>query len=277
MNKTLSASEQLTYATVRIECTYANGTTGTGTGFFVRFLDEPNGSHVPVVVTNKHVIRGAIRGKLILTTADEHKNPVDSKHFELALNDCEKLWRMHPSDEVDLCALPIAEAHVQAHAQGVNLFYITLPKDVFASNEQIEDMEALEEIVMVGYPNGIWDSANNKPIFRRGITATHPKLDYCGKKEFMIDAACFPGSSGSPVFIFNDGSFKTKSIPLSSGTRVIFLGVLYAGPQHTATGEVRVIDVPTVQRPVSIATIPNNLGIVIKAERVAELEELFRE
>ncbi len=44
---------------------------------------------------------------------------------------------------------------------------------------------------MIGYPNGIWDEANNMPIIRRGITATHPNFNYNGKPEFMIDAACF--------------------------------------------------------------------------------------
>lgn len=52
---------------------------------------------------------------------------------------------------------------------------------------------------MVGYPDGIWDEFNNQPIVRRGITATHPKNDFNGKGEFLIDAVCFPGSSGSPV------------------------------------------------------------------------------
>ena len=33
-------SEQLMYITVRIECQYANGTNGTGTGFFFRFLEN---------------------------------------------------------------------------------------------------------------------------------------------------------------------------------------------------------------------------------------------
>lgn len=34
----LSISEQLMYITVRIECQYANGTNGTGTGFSLDFL-----------------------------------------------------------------------------------------------------------------------------------------------------------------------------------------------------------------------------------------------
>jgi len=130
---------------------------------------------------------------------------------------------------------------------------------------------------MVGYPNGIWDNINNKPILRKGITATHPNFDYCGKKEIMIDAACFPGSSGSPVFIFNEGGYRDKSGNMFMGaSRIILLGVLYAGPQHTAQGDIQIVNVPTIDRPIAISRIPNNLGLIIKSERILELENLFR-
>jgi hypothetical protein len=48
---------------------------------------------------------------------------------------------------------------------------------------------------MVGYPNGLWDTANNFPLIRRGVTATHIKNNYNGKSEFVIDIACYGGSS----------------------------------------------------------------------------------
>jgi hypothetical protein len=32
-----------------------------------------------------------------------------------------------------------------------------------------------------------------------------PALDDEGKPEFVIDAACFPGSSGSPIMVANGG------------------------------------------------------------------------
>ncbi|MEB0261247.1 MULTISPECIES: hypothetical protein [unclassified Mucilaginibacter] len=89
----------------------------------------------------------------------------------------------------------------------------------------------LEEILMVGYPNGIWDQINNKPILRRGITATHPNFDYNGQKEVMIDTACFPGSSGSLVFIFNEHGYQDKKGNITLGSsRVYLLGVLFARP-----------------------------------------------
>lgn len=274
----LSASEQLTYSTVRIECEYSGGITGTGTGFFFQFLkDESSGKHIPVVITNKHVISGAIKGRLIFTKANAAGEPLDTEHFQMYFENFESFWRKHPSVDVDLCAMPIAPFLNEAAKKGEKLFYIALDKSLLPKKEQLEDFSALEEILMIGYPNGLWDSINNKPILRKGVTATHPNRDYCGKKEFMIDAACFPGSSGSPVFIFNEGGYRDKKGNMYMGaSRIILLGVLFAGPQHTAEGSIKIIDVPTSQKSVSISRIPNNLGLIIKSERIIELENLFK-
>lgn len=273
----LTASEQLSYSTVRIECEYVDGSSGTGTGFFFNFLeDKEKQIRTPVIVTNKHVIEGSTKGKFVLTKADENGHPIDQDHSHFEWNNFESFWRKHPDPTVDLCAIPIVEIYNFLKGKGSKFFHIALNKELIPSEKVIEELSALEEILMVGYPNGIWDNINNKPIFRRGITASHPKFDYCGKKEIMIDAACFPGSSGSPVFIFNEGVFKHRTGGLIGGDRVILLGVLYAGPQFDATGEIHIVDVPTLQKPISISSIPNNLGLVIKAERILELEELFK-
>lgn len=54
------------------------------------------------------------------------------------------------------------------------------------------------------------------------------------------------------------------------------LGVLYAGPQHTAEGELEVVTVPTQQqRVVTISRIPNNLGVVIKATKLEDFRPMF--
>lgn len=273
----LSLSEQLTYSTVRIECQYDDGGSGTGTGFFFRFLEnKETGLHVPVVITNKHVINGSVKGRLLFTKADINGEPQDREHLTVDFDKFESYWRKHPNPEVDLCAMPIAPFINEAEKRKEKLFYISLDMTMIPSFEQMNELSALEEILMIGYPNGIWDSINNKPILRKGITATHPNLDYNGKKEFMIDAACFPGSSGSPVFVFNEGGYTDKKGNTYMGrSRIILLGALYAGPQHTATGEIKVINVPTSQKAISISSIPNNLGLVIKSERIKELEMLF--
>jgi hypothetical protein len=274
----LSASEQLTYSTVRIECEFASGGGGTGTGFFFRFLDDKEtGLHVPVVITNKHVIEGSTKGRLIMTKAGANNEPLDTQHFQVYFDNFETFWRKHPDPDVDLCVMPIAPFLTEAANRNEKLFYVALDKSLIPTAQQLQDFSALEEILMVGYPNGIWDTVNNKPILRRGVTATHPNFDYCGKKEIMIDAACFPGSSGSPVFIFNEGGYRDKRGNMYMGaSRIILLGALYAGPQHTAQGDIQIVNVPTGQKPIAISRIPNNLGLVIKSERILELEELFK-
>ncbi|WP_204104003.1 MULTISPECIES: hypothetical protein [Spirulina sp. CCY15215] len=123
------------------------------------------------------------------------------------------------------------------------------------------------------------NSIHHLPIIRKGITATHPKLKYNGKPEFMIDAACFPGSSGSPVFLIRTGTYLNEDgdTVLMEGFQLIFLGTLYAGPQHTTTGEIKIIEVPTDTKPVAISAIPNNLGLVIQAQKTLDFETILKE
>ncbi|MFN4941713.1 MAG: serine protease [Bacteroidota bacterium] len=273
----LSISEQLTYSTVRIECELKTGGISTGTGFFFNFHDDTtNNTHVPVVVTNKHVIKNAAKGKLIITKANEKGEPVDTQHFTLAFDNFESFWRLHPEADVDLCAMSIAPFVNEAAKRGDKLFYIPFTKNLLPTDKHKEELTAIEDVLMIGYPNGIWDSVNNMPIFRMGTTATNPLLDYNGKKEIMIDIAAFPGSSGSPVLIFNEGCYKDKNGNMCMGAnRIILLGVLFAGPQATATGEI--IMTPNLLRPITVSQIPNNLGLIIKSERILEMEKLFKQ
>lgn len=272
----LTISEQLTHSTVRIECLLSDGSVGTGTGFFFKCLEE-NDRHVPVIATNKHVIANAREGRFHLTLRDESGEPLVGQHVNIGLDGFEQRWIPHPDPNVDLCVMPINPLLHEADAAGHRFFCVTLDKALIPSQEELQDLGALEDVIMIGYPNGIWDPANNMPIIRRGVTATHPNLDYEGRREFMIDAACFPGSSGSPVFLYNHGSWATREGGLVAGTRIKLLGLLYAGPQHTAEGEVRIINVPTQQRAVTLSTIPNNLGLIVKASRLLEMDDVIRQ
>lgn len=274
-----SITEQLLYSTIRIETKYKDGGRGTGTGYLFRFKDDKeNNTHIPVIITNNHVVEDSIQLKFIFTKMDIEGNPIDKEHFsvEIEIESMKNCWISHPDKSVDLCAIPVGPIINIARENNQSLFYIPLDTSMLPNKSQLEDLSAMEDIVMIGYPNGIWDEVNNKPIFRKGVTATHPQYDYNGKKEFMIDIACFPGSSGSPVFILNEGVYRDKKGNMYMGkSRLLLMGTLYAGPQYTSEGEIKIIDVPAVQKPISISTIPNNLGLVIKSERIKELENLF--
>jgi len=92
---------------------------GNWNRIFFKFLeDSSTNQHVPVVITNKHVIEGALRGRLIFTKSSMDNQPLDTRHFPITLNNFESFWRKHPDPNVDLCAMPIAPFINAANAQG---------------------------------------------------------------------------------------------------------------------------------------------------------------
>lgn len=267
--------EQLIHSTVRIECDLGDGKISTGTGYFYAFFEDEE-KHVPCIVTNKHVVKGALRGVINLTIAKDGKPQLgDFKSF--TIDNFEQQCIFHEDENIDLAIFPIAPLLNQAAEAKESFHYIPLAKTTIATGDLLNSISSMENIVMIGYPNGIWDSTHNLPIIRRGITATHPKLSYNGKPEFIIDAACFPGSSGSPVFLADIGSFMDSRGSLCAGSRVALLGTLYAGPIKKATGEIQIIEVPTDTKAISKTDIMINLGYVIQASKLLDFEPKLRE
>ena len=263
------------HTTVRLECSLDGNRHSTGTGFFFSFKVDDK-THVPLIITNKHVINKAKVGTFVLTKSNEQGEPILGTTERIVLDDFESLWIKHPEENVDLAVFPLAPLHHQAKAKGVKFFAPTMGEDLLPTPEKIADLSGIENITMIGYPNGIWDEKNNMPIVRRGITATNPKNDYNGLPLFVIDCACFPGSSGSPVLIFDQGGYHDAKGNLSlGGERIILLGVLFAGPQHVAEGEIQTVEVPLAQIPISLSKIPNNLGFVVKAQKIADFRKLL--
>lgn len=274
MSVSLSISEQLAFVTTRIECEINHGKTSVGTGFFFNYLAGED-KIIPVVVTNYHVVKGSKRGVFQLTKANDNGEPIIGGFQSVVVDNFEQSWIPHPDTMVDLCIMPLGPLFHLAQQQGVNFFYRSLHENLIPTEQARSELTALEEILMIGYPVGLWDSANNMPIFRRGITATHPNLNYEGREEFLVDAACFPGSSGSPVLLYNLGAYTTRQGGTVLGTRVQFLGILYAGPQYTIEGEIEIVPVPTELKPIPVLRIPVNLGVVIKSKKLLDFKPIL--
>lgn len=267
--------EQLTHSTVRIETQLTTGGVSTGTGFYMNILQKGD-RHVPVIITNKHVVANASIGKLHVTLKGDDGMPILGNHEQFQLENFEANCIKHPDPNVDLAAYPIGPLVNAVDSAGKKLFYIAMGTDLIPNDEERENLSSMEDIIMIGYPNGIWDSVNNLPVIRKGITATHPYISWNGKTEFLTDIASFPGSSGSPVFLANIGGYMDKMGNTFMGShRIKLLGVHYAGAMHTATGEIHIVTAPTANIPMPITQIPNNIGVAINSKRILELETEF--
>ena len=187
------------------------------------------------------------------------------------------MWKFHPDKNIDLCALPIKILIEAAKKMNHSLFYKPFDNSLIPKDIDIQSFDAIEEVVMIGYPNGLWDYINNMPIIRKGITATQIRLDYNNSKSFLIDMAVFPGSSGSPILIYNKGSFTDKNGNIKIGTsRIFLLGIVNSVFLSNVNGDISVESIPTQQKLIASSRIPNSIGNVIKSEVLFDFIQLFK-
>lgn len=270
--KQMSITEQITYSTVLIRCKYSDGSEGSGTGFIINLCrDKDKNQCVPVLITNNHVVENSVETKFEFCKADNDGNPIDTE--VISIENSGNRWIHHPNTKVDLRCLPLAEVLNEISKKSIKIFYIPLDTSLIPTTCQVEELSAMEEVAMVGYPIGLSDTYNHKPIIRKGITSTHPKNNFQGKKEILVDIACYPGSSGSPIFIVNEGTYTTPN-GINIGSRVFLLGILYGGPQYNAVGNLQFSNLPNTPR--LVTNIPMNLGIMIKSNLILEFENLFK-
>lgn len=230
-------STQLLFTTVPIWAEYNNRdhvVSATAFIYNVSFPFEPTQS-IPLLVTNNHVISGANRILIELIEGKGEKPDCNKRiHAELDAND----FIEFRDEALDIAAIPIAPIINQLNEANKTIFFRSVGTELIPTDEILNNLAAMEEIVFIGYPSGLRDEKNASPLIRRGITSTPAWNDFQGQPAFLIDAGVFPGSSGSPVFILNQGAYSTQN-GLVVGSRLLFLGVLTETiMRNTGSGEV---------------------------------------
>lgn len=278
--KVETVTEQLLFSTLRIVATREDGTDSLGTGFIVFHQWAPDAKG-PFLVTNKHVVQGTTSGHLTFTAMDvsaEELSPALGNSTSINVSNGNWQWTGHPSDDIDVTVLSLAPILTLLRLGTEKPFYKSIPTEMAPGHVELESLDAVEEVLFVGYPSGIFDQANNLPIFRKGITATPPSIDYDAMPIFLIDASVFPGSSGSPVFIYNTGPWSTREGVPMVGRRVIFLGILGSVYHREDNNSLRLEEIIASVRPFVRTTQMIDLGIVYKARTVLEtIEHLLRQ
>lgn len=262
--KPQTISEQMQYSTLRLEA--ENGSTGTG--FFMHFITGDKA--VPIIVSNKHVINNNKNEKVKFYLHVRRNDEPSDEKIEINFKTD---WHFHPTQDLCYCFAGPLLNQIKAEKEK-DIFYIPITEELIWDDTKLQELSAVEDVLMVGYPNGLWDQKNNLPLFRRGVTSSHPAIDFNDKNIGAVDMACFPGSSGSPIFILNENGYSDKQGNMFFGAkRIIFLGVLFQGPQIGARGELIVENIPTQQKVSAVVPMMINLGYYIKSVEILEFKK----
>lgn len=218
-----SISTQLLYTTFPIWSEKSDGKISTGTAFIFNMeIEGKQNTFIPLLITNFHVVKGAVKVYTEFVKGIDNKPDTGNKiRVELE----PKIFFQYSDEKNDLVAHPIAPIINSLNSAKYNVFYRSIDKSIIPNVEVISKLSAIEEILFIGYPSGLYDTRNSFPIVRKGITATPVWNDFESEEKFLIDAGVYPGSSGSPVFIYNQGSYGTDD-GITIGSRLLFIGII---------------------------------------------------
>lgn len=269
-----SLARQLLFITVRLQVTKPDRIEA-GTGFILNYVDPDSEDKrpAPMLVTNRHVVESATKIEFFMTAKKQDEDaPEIGKVVNIENTEGDSIWTYHPEPKVDIATVFIGPLLNKLKDQGKEVFFRGISSELIPSNDQLEDIDAFEEIIFVGYPVGMFDKKNFTPITRSGTTATPVQLDYQGLPTFLIDASVFPGSSGSPVMLFNKGFYSTPSGGSFAGSsRFFLLGIVaenFSMPQEHDVQLKTAAATPYVQTDQAI-----DIGVVFNSKAILETAE----
>ena len=178
----------------------------------------------------------------------------------------------HPDKNIDLCAISLGSSLKGIKDKGEIPYIITMTKNNIPSSAQWRFFSPIEKVNMIGCPNGLFDDFNNSPLARQGITATPLYNSYKSKPNFLVDMACYPGSSGSPILINDQGIFTDrKGDNINIGSRMLLVGILYAGPMIENNGSISF----KKNKSFSVQTTMH-LGLAIRSDKLLAFDEHYQ-
>jgi S1-C subfamily serine protease len=187
-------SVDLIQATVQVEQPLGDGTRTVGTGFLISD-PTPDGKPRTILVTANHVFR-KMPGP-IATIGFRIENADGSWRYapaSLRIRDGDReLWTHHPDRDVAAIAIDAPAAFAKA----------AIPETWLATDETINKYQLApgDEMLALGFPEGLSANAAGFPILRSGKVASFPLAPSSAFPTFLLDFNVFPGNSGGPVYV----------------------------------------------------------------------------
>ncbi len=121
-----------------------------------------------------------------------------------------KLWKAHPNADVAVMYISMPEGFSES-----KLGTTMLVEDAWLAEYELHPGD---ELNCLGYPLGAQANPFGFPILRSGKIASYPLLPTSETKVFLFDFEVFPGNSGGPVYLVQEGRYYGGKFNL--GTRI---------------------------------------------------------
>jgi S1-C subfamily serine protease len=194
----VALSVDLIQATVQVEQPLGDGTRTVGTGFLIND-PTPDGRPRTVLVTANHVF--AKMPGPIATIGFRVENASGVWQYTptpLKIRDgAHELWIHHPNRDVAVIAIDAPPAFARA----------AIPESWLAGDDTFAkyDLGPGDEMLALGFPEGLSANYAGFPILRSGKVASFPLGPSSAYPTFLLDFNVFPGNSGGPVYVDESG------------------------------------------------------------------------
>ena len=263
-----SALSRLLYALVPLE---VRGPDWSGVGTtFLYTSTQPEGT-VPVLVANRSLVERAEAGHFYFTRA-EGGRAILGEHIGCELEEAATLWHPHPDPAIDLAVAAFGPIPSQLERAGRSAYVSSLDRTLVA-NVTDRDVDAIEEVFVLGFVAGLQDRAHILPLTQRGITSSPFQVDYDGRRAFVVQVPVYPGLGGSPVIVVRQEN-RIGSGSIERVTQVRLLGVL-SQVAEWGQGSMSFVPIPPAPPPAGAAWVP--FALAIRAETIEEaVDDLLR-
>jgi hypothetical protein len=159
------------------------------------------------IVTARHVIEEALSVTIHFYSGEQGPDLGNPMPYEI--REPGEFWHPHSDRGIDVVDAPLEAVEQFFAAEKHAVFVASIPFQCFAGKWQhyppspfssARRPAALDEVLLVGFPNDYRDTPTSLPLLRRGQIATPLWLDHENRPVFVIDTAASHGTSGGPVY-----------------------------------------------------------------------------